>query len=116
MIFDTYEKLTIDGKEYRLRFPVEKVARLESELRNGNLILTVMNMQNPDVLISAGDFYALVKHALLGGGDVSADDIPQLFLAAKYELDDQAVIKAVVNALQKSGWIGKPKKAQAAKA
>ncbi len=116
MIFDIYETLTINGKEYKLCFPVEKVAQLERELRNGNLILTVTNMSNPDVLVSAGDFYALFKHALLGGGDASADDIPQLFMVAKYELDDQTIIKAVVNALQKSGWIGKPKKAQAAKA
>ncbi len=111
MVFDTYETITIDGKEYKLRFPVERVAQLERELRNGNLILTVTNMANPDVLISAGDFYALFKHALLGGDNgISADDIPQLFMVAKYELDDQTVIKAVVSALQKSGWIGKPTK------
>lgn len=114
MIFDVYETLKIDGKEYKLKFPIENVAALERELRSGNLLTTVVNMQNPEILISAGDYYALFKHALLGGGGVSEEDIPELFLAAKYEYDDKDIVKAIATALQKSGLIGKPKKLTAA--
>ncbi len=116
MVFDIYEKLKIDGKEYRLCYPVEQVARLESELRSGNLLLTMVNMQNPDVLISAGDFYALFKYALLGGGDAAEEDIPELFLAAKCDHDDKEIVQVIASALQKSGLVGKPKKVKAAKA
>jgi hypothetical protein len=111
MVFDIYEKLKIDGKEYKLCYPIEQIARLESELRSGNLLLTVVNMQNPDVLISVGDFYALFKYALLGGGDAAEEDIPELFRYAKCE-----IVQAIVSALQKSGAVGKPKKVKAAKA
>lgn len=116
MVFDIYEKLKIDGKEYKLCFPVEQVARLESELRSGNLILTMANMQNPDGFLSAGDFFALFKYALLGGGDAAEADIPQLFLAAKYDHDDKKIAEVVASALRKSGLVGKPKKAKAAEA
>ena len=116
MVFDIYEKLKIDGKEYKLCYPVEQVARLESELRSGNLLLTVVGMQNPDVLISAGDFYALFKYAMLGGGDAAEEDISELFLAAKYDHDDKEIAEILASALRKSGLIGKPKKVKAAKA
>ena len=116
MVFDIYEKLKIDGKEYRLCYPVEQVARLESELRSGNLLLTMVNMQNPDVLISAGDFYALFKYALLGGGDTAEEDIPELFLAAKCDHYDQEIVQVIASTLQKTGLVGKPKKVKAAKA
>lgn len=116
MVFDIYEKLKIDGKEYKLCYPIERIARLESELRSGNLLLTVVNMQNPDVLISVGDFYALFKYALLGGGDAAEEDIPELFRYAKCEHADKEIVQAIVSALQKSGAVGKPKKVKAAKA
>lgn len=115
MVFDVYETLKIDGKEYKLKYPVENVAALERELRSGNLLTTVVNMQNPDILISAGDYYALFKHALLGGGDVSEKDISDLFLQAKYEHDDKDIVKVLATALRKSGLVGKPKKLTAAK-
>ena len=116
MVFDIYEKLKIDGKEYKLCYPIEQIARLESELRCGNLLLMVANMQNPDVLISVGDFYALFKYALLGGGDAAEEDIPELFLAAKCDHDDREIVQAIVATLQKSGAVGKPKKVKAAQA
>ncbi len=114
MVFDIYEKLKINGKEYKVGYPIEQVARLESELRAGNLLLTVANMQNPEIMMSVGDFYALFKYGLIGGGDAAEEEISDLFLAAKVDHDDQEIAQVIVGALIKSGIVGKPKKVKAA--
>jgi hypothetical protein len=116
MIFDKYVDIVIDGKTYKLCYPLRYVWEAERQLTDKNFMLLMANAAG-GTPPNMGDIYTIFKYALMGGDpELKEADADELFLKALETTDLLTLSRAAMAALQKSGAFGKPKKEPAAEA
>lgn len=114
MVLDKFVDIEIQGKTYKLCYPLKYVWMAERQLTDRNFMLLIGNAAN-DIPPNMSDIYVIFKYALMGGNpQLSEDKAEELFLAALDENNMITLFEAALKALEKSGAMGKQKKAQAA--
>ena len=114
MVLDKFAEFEIKGKTHKLCYPLKYVWEAERQLMDRNFILIVANAAN-NIPPSMGDIYVMFKYALLGGNPLLTEkEADELYLAAVEDNDPVVLLRAALDALKKSGALGKGKKAQAA--
>lgn len=112
-ILDRGERITLDGKDYDIVFPVKSIIEVEKEIPEHSLPFM---LSNPVRAMSFSFCYALWKWGIKGGkADLSDEKIEELFYDAIAELGNYSEVgKLCISALQKSGTIKKAPKNQGA--
>lgn len=112
-ILDRGERITLDGKDYEIIFPVKSIIEVEKEIPEHSLPFM---LANPVRAMSFSFCYSLWKWGLKGGNhDLSDEAIESLFYDAISELGSYSEVgKLCIAALQKSGTIKKISKNQGA--
>lgn len=90
---------------YRIIFTIKSIISCERELENKNIIMTLAKMERG--VLSLGDTYAMLRWGLWGDKKYTEAEIDSIFAQC---LDDPGVVgiqRAVVEALTKSGFLGK---------
>ena len=114
MIFDKYVDLEIGGKVHKLCFPVKCVFEAERQLTDGN-IPVMMVKASQGVPPTVYDMFTIIKYALMGGDPkLTETEAEILYLEAVNEKSLIEVFQLSLDALKKSGVLGKEKKAPAA--
>ena len=114
MVFDKYVDLEINGKVHKLCYPVKYVFEAERHLTDGNLLVMVGKAAN-GIPPTVGDMFTITKYALMGGDPkLTEDEAEELYLEAVSEKSLTEVTGLAMEALRKSGVLGKEKKAPAA--
>ncbi len=116
MVFDKTVNFQIGDKTIKLCYPIKYVWEAERHLSEKNFLLLIGNAVN-EIPPGMGDIYVIFKYALLGGNPgMSEEQADELYLKA---LEDHPMIElfqSALQALEKSGILGKRKKEQAAEA
>lgn len=108
-VLDKYVEQEINGKPYKFCFPIKEVFAAERELTSKKLLTCIASPP-----MSLEDNFILFKHALRGGdNDVKSLDAERLWLDAIDQLGFDGVLNVVLNALVKSGVLGRVKKTKA---
>ena len=116
MVFDKTVDFQINGKVYKLCYPLRYVWEAERQLSSKNFLLLIGNAAN-DVPPGMGDIYTIFKYALLGGNPgMTEDQADELYLKALENHPMIELFRAALQALEKSGVLGQRKKEQAAEA
>lgn len=114
MILDKRIAVKIRGKNYFLCFPVACIFEAEQEMQRKNLLLTFANPP-----LSLSDTFVLFKYGIIGGDatlrEMKDTYFEELYLDAVAELTLPVIMAKVSEAVNKSGILGREKKAQAAK-
>ena len=114
MVFDKYVELEINGKVHKLCYPVRYVFEAERHLADGNLMVLVSKAAN-GIPPTVSDMFILIKYAFLGGDPkLTEEEAEELYLEAVSEKSLVEVSGLAMEALRKSGVLGKEKKAPAA--
>ena len=114
MVLDKFVEIEVGGKKHKICYPVRLVFEVERQLTEGNLMVLLTNAEHgiPPTLY---DMFILIKFALMGGDPKLTDDeAEELYMEAVAEIPLLELFKQAVEALKKSGVLGKPKKAPAA--
>ncbi len=116
MLFDKCAEIEIQGKKHLLCYPLKYVWAAERQLYDRNFALLVNNAAN-GIPPSMGDVYVIFKYALMGGDPkLEEEEADELYLAAMEEHPTIDLFRLALQALEKSGILGKRKKEQAAEA
>lgn len=116
MILDKFVEVEFGGKKHRLCYPIKQVFEAERQLTDGN-IMVMLTKAGEGIPPTLYDMYTIIKCALMGGDPkLTEDEAEELYLEAVAEVPVLDLFRASVEALQKSGVLGKPKKAEAAEA
>lgn len=119
MILDKTVDLEINGKKYKLCYPMKSVNGAERELFQNNLLVTVaqgMNGLPPNL----SDMFTIFKWGIKGGSpdkEFEENELEDLYYAAVSQHDVITVFRAGLDAIKKSGTLGdttkKPEAVQA---
>ena len=116
MILDKFVEVEFGGKKHRLCYPIRQVFEVERQLTDGN-IMVMLTKAGEGIPPTLYDMYTIIKCALMGGDPKLTEvEAEELYLEAVAEVPVLELFRASVDALQKSGVLGKPKKAEAAEA
>lgn len=116
MILDKFVEVEFGGKKHRLCYPIKQVFEAERQLTDGN-IMVMLTKAGEGIPPTLYDMYTIIKCALMGGDPKLTEyEAEELYLEAVAEVPVLDLFRASVEALQKSGVLGKPKKAEAAEA
>ena len=114
MVFDKYVELEFGGKVHKLCYTVKCVFEAERHLTDGNLMVLVSKAAS-GVPPTVYDMFVIIKYALMGGDPkLTEDEAEALYLEAVSERSLVEVSGLAMEALKKSGVLGKEKKAPAA--
>ncbi|MBQ8918795.1 MAG: hypothetical protein IJ056_01630 [Acidaminococcaceae bacterium] len=114
MILDKTVELEIEGKTYKLCYPMKSVHGAERELFQNNLLVTVAQGIN-GLPPNLSDMYTIFKWGIKGGNpDFKEGDIENLYYAAVREYDVITVFRMGLDAVKKSGILGDTTKKPAA--
>ena len=116
MVFDKFVDIEFGGKKHRLCYPVKRVFEAERQLTEGN-IMVLLTKAGDGIPPTLYDMFVIIKYALMGGDPkLTEDEAEELYLEAVAEVPVLEMFRSSVDALRKSGVLGNPKKAEAAKA
>ena len=116
MVFDKTVDFQISDKTIKLCYPLKCVWEAERQLSEKNFLLLISKAVN-EVPPGMGDIYVIFKYALLGGNPgMTEEQADELYLKALEERPMIDLFRAALQALEKSGILGKRKKEQAAEA
>ena len=114
MVFDKYVELEFCGKTHKLCYPVKMVFEAERHLADGNLMILVSKAAS-GIPPTVSDMFTIIKYAFMGGDPkLTEDEAEELYLEAVSEKSLVEVSGLAMEALRKSGVLGKEKKAPAA--
>lgn len=113
MVLDREVILEIQDKKVNLCLPIKVLFKLERELNNKNLMVTLANQP-----LSMEDLYTIFKYCVIGGNNkdyTTEEDYEDLFLECLDELTYINTFNKVIETMTKSGVLGNVKKTQQAK-
>lgn len=103
---DRFETLKVNEQEYKLQFTIKSLIMMEKELASRSILETLASPP-----FSFGDTYTMFKWALVGGNNrLNEEKTEALMLAYTEETSIADLQLLLINALTKSGAIGKPDK------
>lgn len=119
MILDKTVELEIEGKTYKLCYPMKSVHGAERELFQNNLMIVIAQGIN-GLPPNMSDMFVIFKWAIKGGSpdkEFRESELEDLYYAAIRQYDVITVFRAGLDAVKKSGIMGdttkKPKAVQA---
>ena len=114
MILDKFIELEFGGKTHKLCYPIQCVFEAERQLTDGN-IMVLLGKAGEGIPPTLYDMFVIIKYALKGGDPKLTDeDVEALYFDAVEEVPVLDLFRLSVEALKKSGVLGKGKKAPAA--
>ena len=103
---DRFETLKVNEQEYKLQFTIKSLIMMEKELASRSILETLASPP-----FSFGDTYTMFKWALVGGNNrLNEEKTEALMLAYTEETSIADLQLLLINALTKSGALGKPDK------
>lgn len=108
MILDKTTELEINGKKYKLCYPMKSVNGAERELFQNNLLVTVAQGTN-GLPPNLSDMFTIFKWGIKGGSpdkEFEENELEDLYYAAVYQHDVITVFRAGLDAIKKSGIMG----------
>jgi len=116
MILDKTVDLEINGKKYKLCYPMKSVNGAERELFQNNLLVTVAQGIN-GLPPNLSDMFTIFKWGIKGGSpdkEFEENELEDLYYAAVSQHDVITVFRAGLDAVKKSGIMGDTTKKPAA--
>ena len=108
MVLDKTVEIEINGKKFKLCYPMKSVNGAERELFQNNLLVTVAQGRN-GLPPNLSDMYVIFKYGIIGGqpeleGNEAA--IEKLYYAALEEHNILTVFQMGLEAISRSGVMG----------
>lgn len=100
---DRFETFKVNEQEYKLQFTIKSLIMMEKELASKSILETLASPP-----FSFGDTYTMFKWALIGGNNKLNEEKTEALMLAYTEESSIADLQLLlINALTKSGAIGK---------
>lgn len=100
---DRFETFKVNEQEYKLQFTIKSLIMMEKELASKSILETLASPP-----FSFGDTYTMFKWALIGGNNKLNEEKTEALMLAYTEESSIADLQLLlINALTKSGTIGK---------
>ena len=116
MILDKTTELEIEGKTYKLCYPMKSVHGAERELFQNNLMIVIAQGIN-GLPPNLSDMFVIFKWGIRGGNpdkEFKESELEDLYYAAVRQYDVITVFQAGLDAVKKSGIMGDTTKKPAA--
>lgn len=110
---DRSATLETGNNKYNLTFPIKSLIGCEKQLERKNLIITLAALKQ-EPLMPLGDMFALFQWGLLGDKEYTEEEIENAFTDCMEECGFVAIQAGILEALSKSGFLGKEGKKLAA--